>query len=67
MTMPYQSTLAQKYAMLWQQASAAAGDPTERVNLTSATPIPLGKIAYCSTFLGSQTKAKGASKFESRF
>jgi hypothetical protein len=39
MTMPYQATLAQKYAMVWQQAAAEGGDPTERVSVTSATPI----------------------------
>jgi hypothetical protein len=67
MTMPNQATLAQKYAMVWQQAAAAAGDPTERVNVTSATPIPLGNIAQCGIFLGNQTNAKGPSNFESRF
>jgi hypothetical protein len=67
MTMPNQATLAQKYAMVWQQASAAAGDSTERVNVTSATPVPLGKVAQCGIFLGSETNAKGASNFESRF
>ena len=66
MTMPNQATLAQKYAMVWQQA-AAGGDPTERVSVTSATPVPLGNIAQCGIFLGSQTNAKGSSNFESRF
>jgi hypothetical protein len=67
MTMPNQATLAQKYAMVWQQAAAEAGDPTERVNVTSATPIPLGNVAQCGVFLGNQTNAKGSSNFESRF
>jgi hypothetical protein len=67
MTMPNQATLAQKYAMVWQQAAAAAGDSTERVNVTSATPVPLGKVAQCGVFLGSATNSKGASNFESRF
>lgn len=67
MTMPYQATLAQKYAMVWQQAAAEGGDPTERASVTSATPIPLGKIAECGIFLGNQTNAKGPSNFESRF
>ena len=67
MAMPYQATLTQKFAMLWQQAAAATGDPTARVNIISSTPIPLGKIAECAIFLGSQTTAKGSSNFESRF
>jgi len=67
MTMPNQATLAQKYAMVWQQASAAAGDPTDRISLTSATPVPLGNVAQCGIFLGSETNAKGSSNFESRF
>jgi hypothetical protein len=67
MTMPYQATLAQKYAMIWQQAAAAAGDSSEKVNMISATPIPLGNLAQCATFLGTQTNAKGASNFESKF
>ena len=67
MTMPYQAPLAQKYAMLWQPASAQAGDPTEQVSVVSATPIPLGNVAQCGIFLGKQTNAKGASNFESRF
>jgi hypothetical protein len=67
MTMPNQATLAQKYAMVWQQAAAATGDPTERINVTSGTPLPLGSIAQCGVFLGNQTNAKGPSNFESRF
>jgi hypothetical protein len=66
-TMPNQATLAQKYAVVWQQAAAAAGDSTERVSVSSATPVPLGSIAQCGIFLGTQTNAKGASNFESRF
>jgi len=67
MTMPYQATLAQKYAMVWQEASAQAGDPTAQVSIVSATPIALGNVAQCGIFLGKQTNAKGASNFESRF
>ncbi len=67
MTMPYQAPLAQKYAMLWQQASAQAGDSTEQVSIVSATPIPLGNVAQCGIFLGKLTNTKGASNFESRF
>jgi hypothetical protein len=67
MTMPNGATLAQKYAMVWQQAAAAGGDSTERVIVTSATPIPLGSVAQCGIFLGTQTNAKGPSNFESRF
>ena len=67
LSMPYQATLAQKYAMVWQEAAAEAGDPTEKVNVISAKPIALGKVAQCGIFLGSQTNAKGPSKFESRF
>ena len=67
MTMPNQATLPQKYAMVWQQAAAAAGDTSLRVNVTSATPIALGKVAQCGIFLGNQTNAKGSMNFESRF
>ena len=68
MTMPNQATLGQKFAMVWQQAVfAAGGDPTEKVNILSSTSIPLGQVAQCGTFLGSQTNAKGATNFEVRF
>ena len=67
MTMPYQAPLAQKYAMVWQQASAQAGDPTTQVNIVSATPIPLGNVAQCGIFLGKLTNKQGASNFETRF
>ena len=67
MTMPYQATLGQKYAMLWQQASAQAGDPSTQVSVISATPISLGNVAQCGVVLGKLTNAKGASNFESRF
>ena len=67
MTIPNQDSIAQKYEIVWQQAAAAAGDPTERVSVTSATSVPLGKIAQCGIFFGTQTNAKGASNFESRF
>lgn len=66
-TMPNQDTLAQKVAIVWEQAAAAGGDPTERYTITSATPLPLGSIAQCGVFLGSQTNAKGASNWELRF
>lgn len=67
LTMPYQATLAQKYVMIWKEASIKAGDPTIQVSIISATPIPLGKIAECGIFLGSQTNKNGSSKFETRF
>jgi hypothetical protein len=67
MTLPYQATITQKVEAVWQQAVAATGDPTARVSLISATPIPLGSVAQCGIFLGSLTGAKGASNFESRF
>ena len=67
MSMPNSATLAQKYAMVWQQATAAAGDPSLKVNIISATPISLGKIAECGVFLGTQTGSKGPSNFESKF
>jgi hypothetical protein len=66
-SLPYQATLAQKYAVIWKEAAAQAGDSTERVSVISATPIPLGKIAQCAVFLGAQSNKKGSSKFESRF
>jgi len=66
-SMPYRATLAQKYAVIWKEAAAQAGDPTERVSVISATPIPLGKVAECAVFLGAQSNKKGSSKFESRF
>ena len=67
LSIPNQATLAQKYEAVWQEAAAAAGDSTERVSVSSATPVPLGKIAQCGIFLGTQTNQKGASNFESRF
>ena len=67
MTMPNQATLAQKYAMVWRQSAAQSGDPSLQVSVTSATPVPLGKVAQCGIFLGTMTNAKGPSIFESRF
>lgn len=67
LSMPYQATLAQKYAMIWKAAALAAGDPSEQVSIISSTPVPLGNVAQCGIFLGSQTNKQGASKFESRF
>jgi len=68
MSMPYQSTLNQKYVMLWQQASAVSGQPAPQVNIVSATPIPIAKtLAECAIYLGTMTRAEGTFKFESRF
>jgi hypothetical protein len=67
MTIPNQATLAQKVEIVWQQAAAASGDPSARVTVTSATPVPLGKIAQCGIFLGNMTKAQGPQNFETRF
>ena len=67
MTLPNQATITQKVEAVWQQAAAAAGDPTEHVSVSSATPVPLGNIAQCGIFLGSETNAKGASSWEMRF
>lgn len=67
LTLPNQATITQKAEAVWQQATAAAGDSTERVNLISATPVPLGNIAQCGVFLGTQTNMKGASNWEMRF
>jgi hypothetical protein len=67
MSMPNQATIAQKYAMLWQHAAEVVGGPNPNVVVISATPIALGKIAQCGTFLGSMTNAQGPQKFESRF
>jgi hypothetical protein len=67
MTLPYQSTISQKAEAVWQMGLAASGDSTAHVSLISATPIPLGNIAQCGIFLGSQTGAKGAANWEMRF
>ena len=67
MTLPYQSTITQKAEAVWQMGLAASGDSTGHVSLISATPIPLGNIAQCGIFLGSQTGAKGAANWEMRF
>ncbi len=67
MTMPYTATLNQKYVMVWQQAAATSGQPTPQVKFISATPIPLGKIAECSIYLGTMTTAQGTNNFETRF
>jgi len=67
MTIPNQATLAQKVEAVWQQAAAASGDPSARVTVSSATPVPLGNIAQCGIFLGSVTTAKGPQNFETRF
>lgn len=67
MSMPNQATIQQKYAMLWQHAAEMVGGPNPNVVITSATPIPLGRIAQCGIFLGSMTNPQGPQKFESRF
>jgi hypothetical protein len=68
MSMPYQSTLNQKYVMLWQQAAAVSGQSQPQVTFISATPIPVAKtIAECAIYLGTKTTSQGTSKFESRF
>lgn len=67
LSIPYQTPLTQKFGIVWKEAAAAAGDPTERGTLISATPIPLGKIAECAMFLGSVTDKQGAGKVEVRF
>jgi hypothetical protein len=67
MTLPNQATITQKVEAVWQMGAAASGDPTAHVSLISATPVPLGNIAQCGIFLGSQTGAKGAANWEMRF
>jgi len=68
MSMPYQSTLNQKYVMLWQQAAAISNQPQPQVNIISATPIPIAKtLAECAVYLGTKTTPQGTSNFESRF
>jgi hypothetical protein len=68
MSMPYQATLNQKYAMLWQQSAAAAGQPQPQLNILAATQLPLAKtIAECAIYLGTLTTPERSSKFESRF
>jgi hypothetical protein len=67
MTLPNQATITQKVEAVWQMGAAASGDPTAHVSLISATPVPLGNIAQCGIFLGSETGAKGAANWEMRF
>jgi hypothetical protein len=68
MKMPVAAPLQQKYVMLWQQAVASAGGPDPKVQILSATPIPVGKIGQCGVFLGTMTGPKlGPEKFETRF
>jgi hypothetical protein len=66
-TMPNQATLTQKVEAVWQQAAAAAGSPGAQVTVISATPVPLGSVAQCGIFLGSETNAQGPQNFEMRF
>ena len=67
LSIPNQATLAQKYEVIWKEASAQAGDPSQTFNLISTTPIPLGQIAECAVFLGSASNKAGSYKFETRF
>jgi hypothetical protein len=67
-TMPYRASLAQKFAMLWQQASAAAGTPAPQVNIVSSRPIQIAPaIGECGVFLGTMSTARGNAKFETQF
>ena len=67
MTIPNQATLTQKVEAVWQEAAAASGFPGARVSVSSAKPVPLGRIAQCGIFLGSLTNAQGPQNFETRF
>ena len=67
LSIPYQATLADKYAVIWKEAAAQAGDPTQTVTPISNTPIPLGNIAQCAVFLGSESNKTGSFNFETRF
>jgi hypothetical protein len=67
MTIPNQATLTQKLEAVWQEAAIASGFPGARVSVSSAKPVPLGKIAQCGIFLGSETTAQGPQNFETRF
>ncbi|HEY1579573.1 MAG TPA: hypothetical protein VGF82_21095 [Terracidiphilus sp.] len=67
LSIPYQTPLGQKYAIIWKEAAAASGDPSGRATLISSRVIPLGKIAECGVFLGSETDKQGSAKFETRF
>jgi len=67
MMIPNQATLTQKLEAVWQEAAIASGFPGARVSVSSAKPVPLGKIAQCGIFLGSLTNAQGPQNFETRF
>jgi hypothetical protein len=67
MMIPNQATLTQKLEAVWQEAAAASGFPGARVSVSSAKPVPLGKVAQCGIFLGSLTNAQGLQNFETRF
>ena len=67
MTIPNQATLTQKVEAVWQEAAAASGFPGASVSVSSAKPVPLGKVAQCGIFLGSLTNAQGPQNFETRF
>jgi len=67
-TMPYRASLAQKFAMLWQQASAASGTPAPQVRIISSRPIQIAPaIGECGVFLGTMSTNTGNSKFETQF
>ena len=61
LSIPYQTPLGQKYAIIWKEA-VAWGDPSGRATLISSRVIPLGKIAECGVFLGSETDKQGVCK-----
>jgi hypothetical protein len=67
MTIPNQATLTQKLEAVWQQAAITSGFSGARVSVSSAKPVPLGKVAQCGIFLGSVTTAQGPQNFETRF
>jgi hypothetical protein len=67
-TMPYRASLAQKFAMLWQNASTDGGTPPPQVRVISSRPIQIAPaIGECGVFLGTMTTATGNSKFETQF
>jgi hypothetical protein len=67
MTIPNQATLTQKLEAVWQEAAMTSGFSGARVSVSSAKPVPLGRIAQCGIFLGSETNAQGPQNFETRF
>ncbi len=67
MAIPNQATLTEKLEAVWQDAAMISGFSGARVSVSSAKPVPLGKIAQCGIFLGSLTNAQGPQNFETRF